>query len=50
MRFLKEMIGLILIIVFVISIEIITQKVTKNSLKMIDDKIANIQKKKMMKV
>lgn len=44
MRFVKEFIGLALIIVFVITIEIITVKITKNSLKNIDDKISQIQK------
>lgn len=44
MRFVKEFIGLALIIVFVITIEIITVKTTKDSLKNIDGKISQVQK------
>lgn len=44
MRFIKETVGLILIIVFVITIEIITVKVTDSSLKNIDSKISTIEK------
>lgn len=43
MRFIKETIGIILIIVFVISIEIITEKITNNSLRVISQKITNIE-------
>ena len=43
MRFMKETIGIILIIVFVISIEIITEKITNNSLRVISQKITNIE-------
>lgn len=43
MRFLKETIGVILIIVFVISIEIITEKITNNSLKALSQKIEIIE-------
>lgn len=43
MRFIKETIGIILIIVFVISIEIITEKITNNSLRVISQEITNIE-------
>lgn len=43
MRFIKEIIGIILIIVFVISIEIITEKITNNSLRVISQEITNIE-------
>ena len=43
MRFMKETIGIILIIVFVISIEIITEKITNNSLRVISQEITNIE-------
>ena len=43
MHFIKETIGIILIIVFVISIEIITEKITNNSLRVISQKITNIE-------
>lgn len=44
MRFVKETIGIILIIVFVISIEIITQKITDNSIKIMNQEIKNVEK------
>lgn len=43
MHFIKETIGIILIIVFVISIEIITEKITNNSLRVISQEITNIE-------
>ncbi len=44
MRFIKEIMGIILIIVFVISIEIITERVTNNSLKIMSKEIENVEK------
>lgn len=44
MRFIKETIGLILIIIFIITIEIITTKFTNNSLGLINSEIETIQK------
>lgn len=43
MRFVKETIGLILILVFVILIEIITSKVTENALNLLSSKIEVIE-------
>lgn len=43
MRFVKETIGIILIIVFVISIEIITENITNNSLKIMSQEIEKVE-------
>lgn len=44
MGFVKETVGIILIIVFVILIEIITAKITNSSLEKLDNKIVIIEK------
>lgn len=46
MRFMKEGIGILLIIIFVISIEIITGKITNNSLKSLEGEISAIEERK----
>lgn len=43
MRFVRETIGIILILVFVISIEIITEKTTNNSLKIMSQEIVKVE-------
>lgn len=44
MQFVRETIGVILIIVFVISIEIITQKITNTSIKIMNQEIEKVEK------
>ncbi len=43
MRFVKETVGIVLIIVFIITIEFITTKVTNNSLSLINSEIETIE-------
>lgn len=47
MRFIKETIGIVLIIVFVICIEIITGKITNNSLQNISKEIEKVEKEEV---